>query len=277
MARKKKTRKVADGPDPKAALKWVLRLLPAAVLLIALTVLFQRVEDLLIDDSRFQLGAAEEYGDTSPDISVSGLENASRDRVMRVFAEDTGRSLYLFPEDERRRRLLAINWIKDAAVARIWPNRVEVHVRERDPVAFVQLKSRGARTRVALIDEDGVILDPPQKSEYDLPVLRGVSEEQSESMRAVRVKRAMELMRDVGPLGEQVSEIDVSEPNNLKVSQSAGGNAVTLIVGRERYRSRIENFLAHYPEIQRRLPGASTFDLRLDDRITAVNGVGGGS
>jgi cell division protein FtsQ len=191
---------------------------------------------------------------------------------MQVFEEDAGRSLYLFPAEERRRRLLAVDWVKDATVAKIWPNRVEVVIREREPVAFVELSHPGGRSRLALIDEDGVLLEQPEQSQYDLPVLQGISDQQAEAKRSVRVRIAMSMIRDLGPLAAQVSEIDVSDPDDLKITQSAGGNGVVLMLGRERFRPRLQNFLAHYPEIQRRLPEATTFDLRIDDRITAVHG-----
>src|SRR5690349_19749234 len=63
-------------------------------------------------------------------ISIAGLEYASRWSVARVFAPDSGRSIYLMPLAERRRRLLAIDWVQDASVSRLWPNRVLVRIVE---------------------------------------------------------------------------------------------------------------------------------------------------
>ena len=37
------------------------------------------------------------------------------------------------PLAERRRRLLAIDWVEDASVSRLWPNRVLVRITERKP------------------------------------------------------------------------------------------------------------------------------------------------
>ena len=273
MARKRKNKAAADSPNPKVALRWALRLLPVAVLLVVTVMIFQRIEAFLIEDARFRLGAAEEYGATSPNIRVHGVVNASTDRILKVFSEDTGRSLYLFPQAERRRRLLAVNWVKDAAVSRIWPNRVEVLIHERKPVAFVRVAKRGRRSRALLIDQDGVLLKPPAKSRYDLPVLVGVDQQQSEPMRSIRVRRAMNMLAELGPLAADISEIDVSDQNSLTISQSVAGRSVVLMLGHQNFRRRLENFLAHYPEIQRRLPAARTFDLRLDDRITAIDGV----
>lgn len=262
----------------KATLRWVLATLGGAAVLVAALLAFQGIENFFIEDPRFRLGSPEEYGDAGPEIRVRGDVHTSRARVMEVFSSDNGRSVYMLPVTDRRRELLALDWVKNASVARIWPNSVEVRIEERQPVAFVELppRSRGVAFRVALIDEDGVILEQPPRSQYDLPVLTGIREEHSEATRAVRVRRMQLLLEAIGELGDQISEIDVSEPDNLKVTQNIDGKAVVLILGGENYLARLRNFLQHYPEIRRRLPEATTFDLRLDDRITAMDGVGNG-
>ncbi len=48
------------------------------------------------------------------------------------------------------------------------------------------------------------------------------------------------------------------------------GKAVALILGNRNFLARLERFHQRYPEIHKRLPEAGTFDLRLEDRITAV-------
>src|SRR6202041_2288758 len=70
-------------------------------------------------------------------VQIQGMVYASHSKVARVFAADYEHSIFSISLDERRRRLLAIDWIEDASVARIWPNRLIVRVRERQPVAFV--------------------------------------------------------------------------------------------------------------------------------------------
>jgi hypothetical protein len=41
-------------------------------------------------------------------------------------------------------------------------------------------------------------------------------------------------------------------------------------MGDHDFATRYANFVRNYSEIQRRLPGARTLDLRLEDRITVV-------
>ena len=76
-----------------------------------------------------------------------GLTYASRAKVQRVFAGDFDRSIFSVPLAERRRRLLAIDWVEDASVSRVWPDRLVVRIRERKPVAFVSFRVRTAADR----------------------------------------------------------------------------------------------------------------------------------
>lgn len=274
MAKEKKRERVAPWLNRVTLRRAGLGTALFAVL-VAGIIGYHRIERFLIEDPRFALREPAVYGEISPNIAVRGIQNVSPERVTAVFAEDGGRSLYLFPLAERRDSLLGVDWVREASVARIWPDRVEVEIEERVPVAYVQLppRSGGAALHVALIDDDGVILAKPAQMETDLPVLVGIREEQSEESRAVRVRRAMALVGEIGDLEERVSEIDVSEPANLKITANTGDQSVILELGRERFRDKFLSFLQHWPEIHRRLPDATQFDLRLDDRITALDGV----
>src|SRR5450759_5439857 len=49
-------------------------------------------------------------------LTILGLTYASRSKVQRIFAGDFDRSVFSVPLAERRRRLLAIDWVDDASV-----------------------------------------------------------------------------------------------------------------------------------------------------------------
>ena len=59
-------------------------------------------------------------------LTAQGLVYASRWKVQRVFAADFDHSIFSVPLGERRRRLLAIDWIEDVSVSRVWPDRLVV-------------------------------------------------------------------------------------------------------------------------------------------------------
>lgn len=206
-------------------------------------------------------------------LAIEGLRYASRSKVERVFAPDFERSVFSIPLAERRRRLLGIDWVEDAAISRIWPDRLVVYIHERKPVAFV---FSGAS--VLLIDAQGVLLDPPGDSgtpaSFTFPVLSGVRADESEALRRVHVRAMLRLEEDLGAGAKDISEVNAADPDDLRVVVRAGDRSVELMLGGSNFAARYRNFLAHYPEIRRTTPDAKSFDLRLDDRITARRSAG---
>ena len=197
-------------------------------------------------------------------LDIQGMTNGSSAKVRRVFAADSGRSIFAVPLAERRRRLLAIDWVEDAAVARIWPDRLLVRIRERRPVAFVLLRSGPL-----LIDAAGVLLEPPPLAQFAFPVLRGVPENESEAARRERVTAFLRFQDDMGDLAKDVSEIHVADTGNLAILARIDRRALELLMGGGDFARHYRNFLNHYPEIQKGSPGVGTFDLRRDGYILA--------
>lgn len=220
----------------------------------------------VLADPQFMLSAEDRNA-----LTIKGVTYAARAKVQRVFAADYGRSIFAVPLDERRRRLLAVDWVEDATVSRIWPNRLLVSITERQPVAFVSLPLRGASgsARFLLVDAQGVLLDPPLRSQFTFPVLTGLTDDQTDAERRVRVLAMQSLMQDLGPAGQNISEIDAAAPDDLTVVAQVEGRPLELKLGDGNYARRLQNFLLHYPEIRRHTANVTAFDLRLDDRITA--------
>lgn len=243
---------------------------------IAIGLAFDQIDQFLASAPHFTLAGDAGQGNGSG-LRIEGAVYASRERLRGLFASDFGRSVYLIPLEARRRDLLAVNWVRDARVSRHWPNRVVVRITERAAVAFVVLPSRaGGPSRMALIDAEGVILEPPARADFALPVLLGVGSEQPPAVRRERVGLLLRLLPEAAAAASQISEVDASDPKNLKVTLALEGRAVRLLLGDEGFRTRLENFLSHYSEIRRRLPQAAAFDLRLEGRITVTEGPGRG-
>ncbi len=247
--------------------------LGAGVLLMVMAIVaWHRIEDFLINDSRFQVAQADEFAGLSPNLTVEGIHYASATQIRHVFAQDFGRSLYLVPIGERRAELLQIDWVEDATVSKIWPNTLKVRIEERKPVAFMRLqpKRRDGFSQLALIDKDGYILRPRVAARFTLPVITGIRESEARENRRARVRRVLGMLREVGPLAGQISEVNVSDPNDLIVAEHVGNGVVNLMLGDQNYSDRLQNFLANYEEIKAKRPDAKTLDLRVDGAITTV-------
>jgi cell division protein FtsQ len=265
-ALKPRARSAATATPRREIATWRVVTIVTAIVMVALASLYalHRLEQFLVRDPRFALNGPEGSLETAS-LEIAGATHASERQVEAVFAEDSGRSVYLLPMGERRNALRSVDWVKDASLVRLWPNRVVVRIAERKPVAFIALSS----SRFGLIDEDGVIL-PPAQDRFEVPVLAGIRASDPLPQRRDRVHRMMRLTRDIGDLGAKISQIDVADPDNLRVTQPWEGRVVTLLLGDRNFSLRYQNFIRNYPEIKRRLPDATKLDMRLEDRITVV-------
>ena len=258
--------------------RFVAWLLAGVLLMVGALFAWYFIEEFLIKDSRFRIAEAEEPNGQSPNLVVKGVRYASTTQIRHIFAEDFGRSLYLVPIAKRRAELLAIDWIEDASVAKIWPKTLKVEVHERVPVAFVHLRpnARDGASKFALIDRDGYVLRPRVAAKFTLPVITGIQETEPIDNRRARIHRVLGMLQEVGPLSQEISEIDVADPNNLVVAEHVDNAVVNLMLGEENYAERLQNFINNYAEIRAKRPDATTLDLRVDGVITAVGEQGHG-
>lgn len=216
-----------------------------------------QVRRLVTTDAQFNLSR-----DGAGSLQIEGQRYSSRAKILAAFAGDFGRSVFAIPLAERRRRLEEIDWVEDASVSRLWPNRLVVRIRERKPVAFV------LDPGVLLIDAQGALLEQPPQSQFAFPVLSGIGPRDTPAERSDRVRAFLRVQADLGYLAKDVSEIDAGDTGNIRVVAQVDNRAVELLLGDSDFGRRYQNFLNHYAEIQKRSPDVKRFDLRLDDRIT---------
>jgi cell division protein FtsQ len=108
-------------------------------------------------------------GWTVREVYVVGRERAGRRDVLEAIAVGRGDSMLAFDPAAARARLLALGWIKDAAVFRRLPDVVEVYLEERQPLALWQW-----RKRLALIDAEGETIVAEGLHRFrDLPIVVG--------------------------------------------------------------------------------------------------------
>jgi hypothetical protein len=143
---------------------------------------------------------------------------------------------------------------------RTLPDTLRVDIRERQPLALAELD------RLYLMDGAGTLIDlyGPRTSGFDLPIVRGLVAASAEERRT-RAERAGELLRDLGELGAEISEVEVERSGDLKVVLRGQGELLRM--GPPPYRERLLTFLGLREDLARRCPDAEWFDLRFRDRI----------
>lgn len=233
-------------------------------LFVSTAIAAHKMEEFVSTDPQFRF--ALERRDA---IGIEGLHYASRPAVARVFAPDSGRSIYLVPLAERRRRLLAIDWVQDASVSRLWPNRILVRITERAPVAFVNVPvpEKPHASRLALIDPEGVFLEPPPLARFKFPILQGVSDQQSEAERRLRVGAMQRLLDELGPMAKDLSEVNAANTEDMLVVMQMDNRALELELGDSGFAKRVSFFMNHYADVKRKSPAVTFFNLRLENNI----------
>jgi cell division protein FtsQ len=167
----------------------------------------------------------------SDQVQVTGNQYVPRGRVLEIFSTDRNRSVLRIPLNERRRQLETIPWVEQATVRRALPNRIEVEIIERTPIAFLREGSD-----LALVDVHGVILDRPLKGNFHFPVVTGMGPDMPIEDREQRMQMFAGFSQQVeaarGGAMDQVSEVDLTEAKDLRatisglqVANSSGGAA----------------------------------------------------
>jgi len=102
-------------------------------------------------------------------VSLTGPKEVSREEVLTT-AGVTGRASLLFLDaDTARERLMANPWIADAAVLKLYPDRLQITITERQAFALWQEDGR-----VSVIAADGTVLEPFVEDRYlGLPLVVG--------------------------------------------------------------------------------------------------------
>ena len=234
----------------------------AVVLGICLYVLYS-FDRFLIRDPRFVMTGGNDADEVAT-LEISGIRHASRQAVEAVFTEDLGRSVYSLPVQQRREALAKVDWVKDASVARVWPNGARVKVLERTPVAFVLV----AAGRAGLIDEEGVIVPASAAGDFHVPVLKGVRANEPVSVRRDRVKKMREVLAALDSHADKISSINVADMDDVEVALPHDGRMLTLELGNRNFSARFNNFLSYYSRVKAKYPQATHFNLREDESIT---------
>jgi cell division protein FtsQ len=206
--------------------------------------------------------------DSSDQIEVSGAEHVAHAQIMEVMGGDIGRNIFFIPLAQRQQQLEQIPWVESASVMRFVPNRLRIEIHERTPVAFARIGSR-----IVLIDAGGTLMElaPGGKHKYSFAVIAGMNAGEPLSTRAARMKNYNALVRDLDSSGahysQELSEVDLSDPEDVKVLVSDANGEVLVHLGSGNYLQRYKTYLTHVQQWRQQFDKIESVDLRYDGQI----------
>jgi cell division protein FtsQ len=126
-----------------------------------------------------------------------------------------------------------------------------------------------------LVDAGGVLLDMPQDAagdpHYSFPVLTGLSVNDPLSTRAARMAIYRRFMQELDSAGQKnsssISEVDVSNPEDVKAVVSGGGSDILVHFGDEEFLHRYQQFEQHLPEWKQQYPKLAAADMRYERQV----------
>ncbi len=235
-----------------------------------------QAESFLKKDPRFTI-AMRTIDDSDEAIRITGVHNASKAKVMAVFDRDRGHSLYSMDPEKRRLQLRGIDWVREASVRRVWPNRVEVEIFERSPVAFIRVAdgatgdfNNPVKFRPMMIDAEGVMLPVQGAVPQALPLLTGIRDDADVESRRQQVDTMRRVLRALRQYKSKILEVDVSRPDDIRVTCSVGGQNYALILGHEQFLQRLEVFLKQHETMRDQMDPRKEYDLTNEGRILAI-------
>jgi len=204
--------------------------------------------------------------ESSDNIEVTGMQNVTKAQIMEVMGADIGRNIFFVPLDQQKAQLEQIPWVESASVMRFVPNRLKVEIHERAPVAFARVGPR-----IELIDAGGTLMELPQKHKYSFPVILGMNPGEPLSTRAPRMKAYNELVDDLDSGGahysQELSEVDLSDLENLKVRVNDPAGDVLVELGSSDYLKRYKTYVSHVQDWRQQFQKLESVNLRYDNQV----------
>ena len=176
-------------------------------------------------------------------LDVEGnLDRTSANQVRAAIVAPASRGFFAVDLHEARAAVEALPWVAQVEVARQWPDALHVRVFEHRPVArWNETGLFSDRGEVFRVDgSDGM---------QGLARLRG-----PETRRDEVLENWLTMRRTLGAIGQDINEMEVDERGAWKVVL---GNGVTLVLGREDMRERLDRYVAIHALLNRgdRRPG----------------------
>ena len=209
-------------------------------------------------------------------IAIHGWKETDPEKLEEIVWNNSSGNILEIDLELLKEKLEQPKWVKSVEIRRVLPSSLVLHVRERVPSVILEMSGH-----LMLADNDGILLDEydPHYGKLDVPVFTGILGKDAESYRSYQEENTLHIRHALKALDEiesgetqyiaLISEIDISDQNNLKVILV--GENTELYLGKEDYRNRLHKFFANkesYEETKKKYGDIASVDLRSDINIT---------
>lgn len=203
-------------------------------------------------------------------IDIAGLKRLQPELVLQLAKLGPETNLLALKPIQVEHALETHPWIARATLTRKWPQRIYLHIQEREPVALVQVGE------LHYVDHRGHLFKPLSPGDpHDYPIITGLPREffsptegaLPETME--RISQLMDLLKkNPPPLSlENISEIHVDLERGITLFANGLGAGVDL--GRDRYQEKLQRLAQAWPVLTQKgyLPRAARINLDYPQKL----------
>lgn len=182
-------------------------------------------------------------------IEVTGeLRNLTPGELHRALADLTAQSFFAVDLREAQRRVEAFSWVASSRVERVWPNKLQVWVKEHEPIALWGEQ--------ALLSRDGRVFEPADRSAYvHLPRLDG-----PEGSQELLWRNYLNWSRELGALGMTLVSVRLAPRGAWEMNV---GEGLLIKLGREDLEGKMARLQRIFKaQLRDRIPEIEVLDAR---------------
>jgi cell division protein FtsQ len=259
--RPKQRREVRGGERSQRILRKTIRATSTLLLLSCLLFLGHRVYAHLLENPSFRVRQVE----------LRGCQKVGQETLLSLASIEGMPNLFTLRLKDVARRLESHPWIERVSIQKAFPNKVVIEVKERRPIAIVQMGE------LYYIDENGVIFCRAGDGDgYNYPFLTGLGrqalEKDSEESKQL-IAKALEVLLAVeqekkDPLKE-VSEIYIEKISGIYCISKAEGLEVKM--GWDDFREKVRRLSLIWTDLGRRGFTVQSIDCSDVNRMVVKN------
>lgn len=200
-------------------------------------------------------------------VDIIGCKRLDPARLEAIVRQSFPSNLLRIDLDTLRSRLEKESWVRKVEIRRILPASLKIYVQERAPSVIGEIGGE-----LELLDNEGVLLDhyEPSYGKLDVPVFSGLLGDSVEAYRVLqeensaRVRLGIQLLADLEAgtpdCTRAISEVDLSDPGNIKILM-VDDNAEVFLGDRD-FGKRFQAFLTEYPQAKSQYGEMTSVNLR---------------
>lgn len=167
-------------------------------------------------------------------VSVYGAKHVDHQEVQNFLMPLVSHNFFAVDMDLIQDKLRQFSWVEDIAIRRVWPDRVEIHISEHQPVAFWHDGS--------LLSANGDLF---KQGDYEGPSGLAKFEGPDGSQRTM-LEYFNDFNRELSPLHVKITQLELTSYQMWRLTLN---NGVRLRLGHKNILTRLSQFVKVYPKI----------------------------